>query len=155
VTRNHRANNLAKWVSSHGSPIELSLKLESEQSTGSFKARGAVVAIGALLKVANAAGVRDVQAVTASTGNHGKATARAVSLWRSGEIRGFDQGRPSATLSPARVHVPSNVAPHKLKALRDAGADIIVCSKPDCAIAESEARSEAEATARPAASGVT
>src|SRR4051812_26530844 len=49
------------------------LKLENEQHTGSFKARGSMNKILALQEEGSTAGV-----VTASTGNHGRGVARAL-----------------------------------------------------------------------------
>ncbi len=54
---------------------EVTLKLESEQPTGSFKVRGALYALAVSLQHGKIAEV-----ITASTGNHGAAVAYAASL---------------------------------------------------------------------------
>lgn len=73
------------------------LKLESEQYTGSFKARGALNKILSLSAEEKAPGL-----VTASTGNHAQGFARALSI--SG-----DKGT---------IFLPKNAAPAKVEALR-------------------------------------
>lgn len=73
------------------------LKLESEQFTGSFKARGALNKILSLSPEEKAPGF-----ITASTGNHAQGFARALSL--SG-----DKGT---------IYLPKNAAPAKVEALR-------------------------------------
>jgi threonine dehydratase len=77
------------------------LKMESEQYTGSFKARGAMNKLAWLNEHGDAR-----PAVAASTGNHGLGMARAVALL----------GREG------RIVVPENTATNKLEALRDLGA---------------------------------
>jgi threonine dehydratase len=72
------------------------LKLESEQYTGSFKARGALNKVLSLSKAEKAAGL-----VTASTGNHAQGFARALTI--SG-----DEGT---------VFLPTNADPAKVEAL--------------------------------------
>ncbi|MDF1664704.1 MAG: threonine/serine dehydratase [Planctomycetota bacterium] len=73
------------------------LKLESEQYTGSFKARGALNKILKLSAEEKAPGL-----ITASTGNHAQGFARALSI--SG-----DKGT---------IFLPKNAAPAKVEALR-------------------------------------
>jgi threonine dehydratase len=77
------------------------LKLESLQTTGSFKVRGAAACLHALSPDARGRGV-----VTCSSGNHGRAVAFVA------ERLGV----------PARVFVPSWVDPVKLEAIRGHGA---------------------------------
>ncbi|MEM7035407.1 MAG: threonine/serine dehydratase [Bacteroidota bacterium] len=72
------------------------LKLESEQYTGSFKARGALNKILALSPMARKMGV-----VAASTGNHARGLARALSI----------------TSTSGLIFVPENIDPAKRQAL--------------------------------------
>ena len=81
------------------------LKLESEQVSGAFKARGAFAALTALADRARAAGV-----VTHSSGNHGRALAEAG----------------AALEIPVTVVVPDTALPHKVAAIADAGATVVV-----------------------------
>ena len=88
------------------------LKLESLQVTHSFKARGALNAVRALLQ-ADAEGVqpegsRPTPIVTASAGNHGRALAWAA------EREGL----------PCIVFTPSSAPATKLAAIRRHGADL-------------------------------
>lgn len=85
--------------------IELRLKLECQQVTGSFKARGAWNQIVQLSAAERAAGV-----VTVSSGNHGKAVAWAAQ--RAG-VR-------------ACVVMPANSYPNKIQACRDFGAEVVL-----------------------------
>ncbi|MGH2909434.1 MAG: threonine ammonia-lyase, partial [Solirubrobacteraceae bacterium] len=78
-------------------------KLESLQSTGSFKIRGAANRMLTLSDRERAAGV-----VTASSGNHGLAVARLA----------FELGLRAV------VCVPRDADPVKLWAIRDAGAEV-------------------------------
>lgn len=81
------------------------LKLENEQISGAFKARGAFSALSALTSADRARGV-----VTHSSGNHGRALAEAAAVLGC-----------SAT-----VVVPDNAMPHKVEAIRAAGATVVV-----------------------------
>jgi threonine dehydratase len=83
------------------SDVELMLKLELLQVTGSFKARGAT---NRLLSMDRSQLERGV--VAASGGNHGIATARA----------GFMAG------VPATIFLPSNASPAKIEKLKAWGA---------------------------------
>ena len=81
--------------------VDLILKLELLQVTGSFKARGATNRLLSLDPAALAHGI-----VTASGGNHGIATARA----------GFMAGVPTT------IFLPTNASPAKIEKLRAWGA---------------------------------
>jgi threonine dehydratase len=81
------------------------LKREDQQRSGAFKARGAAAALTALSPRLRAGGV-----VTHSSGNHGRALAEAA----------------AALGCRATVVVPSNAAPHKVAAVRAAGAEVVV-----------------------------
>lgn len=106
------------------------LKLESEQVTGSFKARGAVNKLRSLAPEELARGI-----VTASTGNHGRGVAHALgSLPECG----------AAARERARIYVPSSVAPVKLAALRALGAPVVIVDSGDCVVSERVARAAAE-----------
>ena len=103
--------------------IELWLKPENHQVTGSFKLRGATNAIALLEPARRARGV-----VTVSTGNHGKAVAHAA----------------AAAGTRAFVFVSSLVPANKLAALREAGAELRVAG---ISQDEAEERARAEAAA--------
>ena len=79
------------------------LKLESEQHTGSFKARGALNKILSLSKDDKENGL-----VTASTGNHALGFSRALSV--SG-----DKGA---------IYLPTNAVPSKVQALEEYGVEL-------------------------------
>lgn len=91
-----------------GSPLtdaKLRLKLECLQVSGSFKARGATNKLLSTPAESLAPGV-----VTASGGNHALATVQAA---MSAGVK-------------ATIFVPENIAPYKLKRLRDMGATVNV-----------------------------
>jgi threonine dehydratase len=81
----------------------LSLKMESFQHSGSFKARGAFTNL--LLRTVPAAGV-----VAASGGNHGAAVAYAAMTLKI----------------PAKIFVPSVSSPAKVARIREYGADLVI-----------------------------
>lgn len=97
------------------------LKLETEQVTGSFKARGAM---HALLAMKQRAPEVDL-VVTASAGNHGQALA-----WAGSQLG-----------IRVRAHAPSYAANAKKDAMRSRGADLIEADDYDAA--ESAARDDA------------
>lgn len=76
---------------------EVYLKLESEQYTGSFKARGA---LNKVLKLSQAD--RDKGLVTASTGNHAQGFARALTIAKA----------------KGTIYLPTNADPSKVDALK-------------------------------------
>ncbi len=96
-------------VSSRGlseqSGLNVYLKLECEQVSRSFKVRGAANRLLQLTPDERERGV-----VTVSTGNHGKAVATVAAQLG---VR-------------AVVCVPSSVLPHKMEAIRDLGAEVVV-----------------------------
>ena len=73
------------------------LKLESEQHTGSFKARGALNKIRSMSAVQ-----KEVGMITASTGNHAQGFARAVTLAGGDGV----------------IYLPTTASPAKVEALR-------------------------------------
>lgn len=79
------------------------LKLESEQYTGSFKARGSMNKILSLSKADRAKGV-----ITASTGNHALGFARALELTNTKGI----------------IYLPENAVPSKIEALKHYTAEL-------------------------------
>jgi threonine dehydratase len=85
------------------SGVALTLKLELQQHTGSFKARGAFANL--LLRPIPPAGV-----VAASGGNHGAAVAYAA----------------MKLAIPAKIFVPSISSPAKIERIRSYGADLVV-----------------------------
>ena len=94
--------------------VELRIKLECQQVTGSFKARGAWNQIGQLSAAERAAGV-----VTVSSGNHGKAVAWAAQ--RAGV--------------KACVVMPANSYPNKIQACREFGAEVVLGKdRDDCEV---------------------
>lgn len=85
--------------------VDVVLKLELLQATGSFKARGATNKLRATDPETIKRGI-----VAASGGNHGLATARA----------GFVSGVPTT------IFLPDNATPAKIEKLRQWGADVRV-----------------------------
>jgi threonine dehydratase len=85
--------------------IELRLKLECEQETRSFKARGAWNQVSQLTAAERARGV-----VTTSSGNHGRALAWAAR--RAGV--------------PATIVMPAGTYPNKIEACRAEGAEVVL-----------------------------
>jgi len=85
------------------SKAHIYLKLESEQYTGSFKIRGATNKILSLTNDEKTKGV-----ITASTGNHGQALAKAL---KSTQTKGI-------------VYVPENADQSKIDAIRRYGAEV-------------------------------
>ncbi|HYL69568.1 MAG TPA: threonine/serine dehydratase, partial [Candidatus Limnocylindria bacterium] len=83
--------------------VQLVLKLESLQHTGSFKPRGAFTNL--LVRQVPAAGV-----VAATGGNHGAAVAYAAQ--KLGK--------------PARIFVPTVASPSKIERIRSCGAELVV-----------------------------
>jgi threonine dehydratase len=83
--------------------LDLRLKLECLQETGSFKARGAWNQIAQLTEAQRAAGV-----VTTSSGNHGRALSWAA-------------GRAGV---PATICMPADAYPNKIEACRALGAEV-------------------------------
>jgi threonine dehydratase len=120
-------NRIRPWVletplieSPIGAPagVNLQLKLESLQHTGSFKTRGAFSKLLVLAPEERRRGV-----IAASTGNHGAAVAYAASKL---EVR-------------ARVFVPADADPAKIAAIRGFGGEVEVHGH-DSALAEAHAR---------------
>jgi threonine dehydratase len=85
------------------------LKNEHLQPTGSFKIRGATNKIRLLGTAARQAGV-----ITASTGNHGQAVARAA----------------AHASVPVTVYVAAATAPPKMNAIRAVGAELVIVNGP-------------------------
>lgn len=100
------------------------LKLESHQHTGSFKVRGALNRLLALDDDERRAGV-----ITASSGNHGMATAFGMNQLG---IRGV-------------IYLPEGASPMKVQMLQNLGADIHFYGS-DCDLTEAHARSQADRT---------
>ena len=86
--------------------ISLRLKLECEQETGSFKARGATNQLALL-----SAEERERGVVATSSGNHGRAVAWAA---RRAGVK-------------ATLYMPANIYPNKLAAAKAEGAEIVLC----------------------------
>ena len=99
------------------------LKCEHHQPTGSFKLRGATNKLRLLAEAGDTRGI-----VTASTGNHGQAAARA------GRLAGI----------PVRVHVAASTVPSKRDAIRALGAELVLVDGPPI-LAETGAREAAAA----------
>lgn len=85
--------------------VELRLKLENRQETGSFKARGATNNVLQLTDDERRAGV-----VACSSGNHGKALAWAA---RNAGVR-------------ATIVMPQDAYPNKIEACRELGAEVVL-----------------------------
>jgi threonine dehydratase len=86
-------------------PLQLSLKLECLQATGSFKARGAINKLLSLPEDQSRRGI-----ITASGGNHGAVVAYA----------GWVAGVPST------IYVPDAVSPLKAEKVRAYGAELVI-----------------------------
>jgi threonine dehydratase len=97
------------------------LKLESEQYTGSFKARGALNKVLSLSPEHKANGL-----LTASSGNHAQGFARALAI--SGD-RGL-------------IYLPENAEPAKVEALKHYGVELAFYGN-DCLKTELHARTQA------------
>jgi len=100
---------------------EVYLKLESEQYTGSFKARGALNKVLSLAPEQKANGL-----LTASSGNHAQGFARALAI--SGD-RGL-------------IYLPENAEPSKVEALKHYGVELAFHGN-DCLKTELHARAQA------------
>ena len=105
-----------------GEDVEVYLKLENHQRTGSFKLRGATHKLLSLSDDERQRGV-----VAASSGNHGAAVAYACGQL---EIQGV-------------VFVPQDASPAKIEAIRSYGCDVRQ-EGADCVISEALARQYAE-----------
>jgi threonine dehydratase len=92
------------WLSEH-TGAHVSLKLETQQLSNSFKSRGAFNAVIARLERPGGAPAR---LVTASAGNHGRALAAAAKAFRL----------------PLVVFTPADAPRSKLDAIRRDGADL-------------------------------
>lgn len=101
---------------------EVYLKLESEQYTGSFKARGALNKVLSMSKEQKANGL-----VTASTGNHAQGFARALTI--SG-----DKGL---------IYLPENAEPSKVEALMQYDVELAYFGN-SCVETELHAKLQAE-----------
>ena len=106
---------------------EVLLKAEHLQPTGSFKIRGATNKIHLLGEEGRRTGV-----ITASTGNHGQAVARA------GALAGV----------PVTVYVAASTARSKMEAIQGLGAELVVVEGNPLA-AELQARRRATEESRP------
>ena len=105
---------------------EVWFKLENEQVTGSFKARGATNKLLSLNDEEKANGV-----VSASTGNHGAAVAYAAGKF------GID----------CTIYVPDDATSTKLENMKQFGAKIEIHGN-DCVLAEAKAREVADGSGK-------
>lgn len=87
------------------SGADVFIKWECEQTTGSFKLRGAFNAVRSLTPAARRAGI-----ISASTGNHGLAMIRATGV----------------AGAPLELYVPATITAMKREKLRKGGASLIV-----------------------------
>ncbi len=101
----------SSWLSK-AAGAEVFLKLETLQPTNSYKIRGAT---NAVLKLAAASGKHKAPIVTASAGNHGRAMAHAA----------------AAAGLHLTVYAPEHAPKTKLDAIREAGAELRLCSDYD------------------------
>lgn len=107
--------------------VEVLVKAECLQVTGSFKVRGAAARLAALTPDERARGV-----VACSSGNHGRAVAHVA------ERLGI----------PATIYVPEWVDPVKLEGIRAAGAEAVLAGS-TFDEAEALAQRDAEQSGRP------
>ena len=105
---------------------EVWFKLENEQVTGSFKARGATNKLLSLNDEEKANGV-----VSASTGNHGAAVAYAAGKF------GID----------CTIYIPDDATSTKLENMKQFGAKIEIHGN-DCVLAEAKAREVADGSGK-------
>lgn len=105
---------------------EIFCQWECDQTTGSFKLRGALNKVRSLASAERKKGI-----VSASTGNHGLAVNHAAKL-------------EGVRLT---LFLPENASPKKIGLLRAAGADLRFYGT-DCERTEVHARGEADATGR-------
>ena len=112
---------------SEAAGVPVSLKLESQQLTGSFKIRGAFFRLLALTPEERRAGV-----VTCSAGNHGRGVAYVA---RELGI-------------PAEIHVAATVAEERLAGMRALGATVVRSSTDNFFETEEIARAEAGRSGR-------
>lgn len=113
------------WLSDIGKS-KVYVKLESEQMTGSFKLRGAFNKL-LTLKESNDEVFLTDGVITASTGNHGAATAYAS----------------SKVGTPVTIYVPKTTSSAKLKVVKQFGGTVEFHGE-DCIEAEVTARSAAK-----------
>ena len=85
-------------------------KLENEQQTSSFKARGA---FNAILSYQEKYGKLPEKVVAQSAGNHAQAVAYACKKFNI----------------PALIYVAANTSPFKIEATRKLGAEVVLCEK--------------------------
>jgi threonine dehydratase len=107
------------------------LKMESEQITGSFKARGGMNKIKCLLETA-ANGGECNGCVTASTGNHALGVANAIGFTGAADV-----------FKTVKIFLPHNAAPGKIELLKAKGAPIDFHGD-DCLVTEMHAKAVAE-----------
>jgi len=112
---------------SHRCGVEVGLKLESVQPTGSFKIRGATAKLASLDPEVAARGV-----VTASTGNHGRAVAHVA----------------AQLAIPATICLSDNVPTGKVVALEALGCEVIIggASQAEALVAAADLVTERSAT---------
>ena len=106
--------------------LEVHLKLENFQVTGSFKARGGLNKLCSLTDADRNKGI-----VTASSGNHGAAVSFGA----------------NALGCEAHVFVPEGADPSKIAAIRSYGATVDTHGH-DCSLTEAHARQTANATGK-------
>ncbi len=97
------ASHIRRTLLTNDAELNIYLKWENQQVTGSFKARGALNKVLALEKWEQAAGL-----VTASAGNHGQGVALA------GNLVGV----------PVIVFASNHAVPSKVDAMRELGAEV-------------------------------
>ena len=107
----------SSWLSDE-TGANVFLKCENFQHTGSFKFRGALNKLFSLSDEERSKGI-----ITASTGNHGVAIARAMSILKTSGL----------------IFTPSNVSEYKLERIKKYGVEIKQFGN-DCVISEREAR---------------
>ena len=107
----------SSWLSDE-TGANVFLKCENFQHTGSFKFRGALNKLLSLSDEERSKGI-----ITASTGNHGVAIARAMSILKTSGL----------------IFTPSNVSEYKLERIKKYSVEIKQFGN-DCVISEREAR---------------
>lgn len=119
------------YLSSNGGKVFL--KLESEQVTGSFKARGSLNKILSLPQQQN----QLPTLVTSSTGNHAQGFARAVQILQQQQKQ---QGNNGASPLKGIIFMPETAQAAKVDALRQCYPEVqIEFFGQDCAVTEAHA----------------
>lgn len=121
----------SSWAAQQAGIGRMMLKLENQQTTGSFKLRGAVNKVFSLTDDELQHGL-----IACSSGNFAAALLHACAA--------LQQKSPDRAPVRPQIYLGASAAPSKVRALREAGADVVMHGH-DVVEAEVEARRAAEA----------